>query len=179
VATAVARVLSCDAVVVPMDGFHLANEELVRLGRRDRKGAPDTFDLGGYVSLLRRVRLDPNETIYAPRFDRAVETAVAGAISVPPDVPLVVTEGNYLLLDADGWEHVKPLLDEVWFVAPDESKRIDRLIRRHIEHGKTPAEARAWSLGTDGRKSELIAATRDRADIVVAGDVVPVDPARG
>src|SRR5438309_3286446 len=85
------------AVLVPMDGFHLANDELIRLGRRDRKGAPDTFDAAGYVALLRRLREHAQEVVYAPEFRRQIEEPVAGAIPVPPDVPLIVTEGNYLL----------------------------------------------------------------------------------
>lgn len=174
VATALVRAFAPAAVVVPMDGFHLANDELVRLGRRDRKGAPETFDVGGYVSLLRRLRDPESGVVYAPDFDRSIETAVGGAIPVAPEVPLVVTEGNYLLLDSGGWGEVRPLLDEVWFVAADEDARVRRLIRRHIDHGKTPDEARVWSLGTDGRNSALIAATRDRADVVVTADVVPV-----
>src|SRR4051794_27584098 len=88
------------AVVVPMDGFHLSNAELARLGRASRKGAPDTFDASGYVALLRRLR-SADETVYAPAFHRDLEEAIAGSIAIPPTVPLVITEGNYLLL-ADG-----------------------------------------------------------------------------
>ena len=108
------------AIAVPMDGFHLANAELARLGRRERKGAPDTFDAAGYVALLRRLR-DPvvGEVVYAPAFHREIEEAIAGEIAVPADVPLVITEGNYLLLNGP-WAAVRPLLDEVWFVEGDE-----------------------------------------------------------
>ena len=99
-----------------MDGFHLAQEELVRLGRRDRMGAPDTFDAAGYVALLRRLRAGGEEVVYAPAFRREIEEPIAGAIAVPPTVPLVVTEGNYLLLDGAGWTGVRALLDEAWYV---------------------------------------------------------------
>jgi pantothenate kinase len=170
VAEAISSVLAGAAVVVPMDGFHLANEELLRLGRRDRKGAPDTFDASGYVALLRRLRDERSGVVYAPRFDRSIETAVAGAIPVAPEVPLVITEGNYLLLPSDAWADVRPLLAEVWFVAPDEAVRVERLVQRHIDHGKAPDEARAWVLGTDARNSDLVIRTRDRADVVVTGD---------
>ena len=85
------------AVLVPMDGFHLAQPELVRLGRRDRMGAPDTFDAAGYAALLARLRAQDDEVVYAPEFRREIEEPIAGAIAVPPEVPLVVTEGNYLL----------------------------------------------------------------------------------
>ncbi|MFJ8792998.1 nucleoside/nucleotide kinase family protein [Streptomyces sp. NPDC102462] len=156
------------AVVVPMDGFHLANGELERLGRRQRKGAPDTFDAAGYVALLRRLREPTGECVYAPRFHREFEEAVAGAVPVPAVTPLVITEGNYLLLDDGPWAGVKALLDETWYVATDEETRLDRLIQRHVAYGKPLAQARAWSLGTDQRNADLIAATLDRADLVFA-----------
>ncbi len=155
------------AVAVSMDGFHLANSELVRLGRRERKGAPDTFDAAGYAALLRRLRDPGGETVYAPEFRREIEESVAGAVPVPPEVPLVVTEGNYLLLDTGPWAEVRGLLDEVWYLDPGEATRITRLVRRHVEFGKSPHAARAWSLGTDQRNAELIGRCRSRADLVL------------
>lgn len=163
----VVAALAPDAVLVPMDGFHLADAELERLGRRDRKGAPDTFDAAGYVALLRRLREVPEETVYAPLFDRHLEAAVAGAVPVHPRTPLVVTEGNYLLLDEEPWLRVRELLDEVWFVDVDDELRVERLVRRHVEHGRTPAQAREWVLRSDEANARLVARTRDRADLVV------------
>lgn len=158
-------------VVVPMDGFHLADVELVRLGRRDRKGAPDTFDAHGYVALLERLR-EPHAdaVVYAPAFDRELEEPVAGSIPVAPDVELVLTEGNYLLLgeDHDGpWKRIRALLDEVWFVELPDETRVERLVARHVRHGKDPAAARDWVLGSDEANARLVASTRDRADVVV------------
>ena len=164
--------LAPDAVLVPMDGFHLANAELVRLGRRDRKGAPDTFDAAGYAALLRRLRA-AGELVYAPAFDRGLEEAVAGAIPVPGDVPLVVTEGNYLLLEEGSWRGVRALLDEVWYLDLDEEVRLARLFSRHVAYGKSPDEAQAWSRGPDQRNAAVIAATRDRADVVLDGTGLP------
>jgi pantothenate kinase len=160
-ATAIA--VAVDAVLVPMDGFHLAEAELHRLGRHPRKGAIDTFDAAGYASLLRRLRQPGAETVYAPRFDRHLEEAIAGAIPVAPDVPLVLTEGNYLLV----WPEVRELLDEIWFLERDETERLARLIDRHVAHGRPPEVAAARARGTDQRNAELIAATRHRADLVV------------
>lgn len=156
------------AVLVPMDGFHLANDELIRLGRRDRKGAPDTFDAAGYVALLKRLRQAGPDAVYAPVFNRHLEEAVAGAIHVPPTVPLVVTEGNYLLLDEGPWSGVRPLLDEAWFLEADDQLRVERLVRRHEAHGKEPAQARAWVLGSDEDNAKVVADTRERADLVVS-----------
>jgi pantothenate kinase len=166
-ASTLVAALAPQAALVPMDGFHLANEQLVRLDRRDRKGAADTFDAAGFVALLRRLR-DPDELlVYAPEFRRAIEEPVAGAIAVPRDVPLVVTEGNYLLVDEGPWSAVRPLLDEAWFLDPDEDVRIEWLVARHVEYGKPHADARAWSLGSDQRNAELVDATRGRADLIV------------
>lgn len=159
--------LAPQAVVVPMDGFHLANAELVRLGRRDRKGAPDTFDAGGYVALLRRLREPVGDVLYAPEFDRDLEEAVAGSIAVGADVSLVITEGNYLLLEEGQWSSVHALLDDVWYLDGDDDVRVGRLIARHVRHGKPPSEARAWATGTDARNAVRIAATRHLADLVV------------
>ncbi|GCB43445.1 nucleoside/nucleotide kinase family protein [Streptomyces sp. NL15-2K] len=155
---------------VPMDGFHLADTELDRLGRRDRKGAPDTFDAAGYAALLRRLRRlreKNDEVVYAPGFERVLEQPIAGAIPVPPTARLVVTEGNYLLLDTGAWARVRAELDEVWFCEIDEEERVRRLVARHEEFGKTHEEAVAWVLRSDQRNAELVAATRELADLVV------------
>jgi pantothenate kinase len=155
-------------VVVPMDGFHLLNDDLVRLGSRDRKGAPDTFDVEGYVALLNRVRRQgAREVITAPRYDRAASAPVPDAITVDPGHKLVITEGNYLLLDYLPWSAVSALLDEVWFVDIDEAMRVSRLIARHIEFGKSPEAAVEWVTRSDEANAAIIAATRSRADVVV------------
>jgi pantothenate kinase len=161
-AAMVVEALGDDAVLVPMDGFHLAQPELVRLGIRDRMGAPHTFDAAGYAALLRRLRA-ADETVYAPAFRREIEEPIAGAIAVSPAVPLVVTEGNYLLL----WDDVRPLLDEAWYVEMDEEQRLQWLIARHVAFGKTPEEAEAWVLRSDQQNAAVVEATRDRADLIV------------
>ncbi|MEV0391528.1 nucleoside/nucleotide kinase family protein [Polymorphospora rubra] len=155
------------AVLVPMDGFHLAEAELHRLGRQARKGAVDTFDAAGYVALLRRLRFPDHATVYAPEFRREIEEPVAGAIAVPPSVRLVVTEGNYLLMRERPWDDVRPLLDEAWFLDPDEDERLRRLTERHVRFGRDLAEAAARAHGPDQVNAELIAATADRADLVL------------
>ncbi|MGV9233759.1 nucleoside/nucleotide kinase family protein [Streptomyces nigra] len=159
---------------VPMDGFHLADAELERLGRRDRKGAPDTFDAAGYAALLRRLREEPgDDVVYAPGFERELEQPIAGAVPVEPAARLVVTEGNYLLLGTGAWARVRAQLDEVWFCEPDEEERLRRLIARHERFGKTHEEAVAWVTRSDQRNAELVAATRDRADLVVPATALP------
>lgn len=166
-AQAVADELGGRAVLVGMDGFHLAQAELVRLGRRDRMGALDTFDGAGYVALLRRLRAASEDVVYAPEFRRSIEEPIAGAVAVRSDVPLVITEGNYLLVDQGPWAEVRSLLDETWYVVQDEETRLRRLIARHVEFGKTPDFAREWVMRSDQRNAELIETTRARADAVV------------
>ena len=158
------------AVVVPMDGFHLAQIELDRLGRAGRKGAPDTFDAAGFVSLLGRLRHSvAGETVYAPCFRREIEEPVAGCIAVPSTTPLVIVEGNYLLLDGP-WSGVRPLLDESWFVATPEEDRLSRLLARHMAFGRSRTEAIAWIARTDEPNAVLIRQSRAKADLVVGGD---------
>ena len=157
---------------VPMDGYHLADVELERLGLRHAKGAPDTFDAAGYAALLARLRprdggAGEDGVVYAPAFERTLEQPLAGAIPVLPAARLVVTEGNYLLLETGRWPAVRPLLDEVWFCALRDDVRLARLHTRHVTFGKAPDEAVAWVAAVDEPNAVLIEATRDRADVIV------------
>lgn len=162
--TALGEQLGERVVVVGMDGYHLDNEVLVALGRRDRKGAPDTFDVDGFVSLLRRLRAADEETTYAARFDRSLELAIGSAVPVHRSVPLVVVEGNYLLCEDGGWERVRPLLDETWYLDVPDDERVRRLVARRVSHGDDPDAARRWVHGVDESNATVVVATRDRAD---------------
>lgn len=154
------------SVVVPMDGFHRTTAELALRGWVAERGTPRTFDADGYVALLRSLR--GGGRILAPAFDRSIEEPVPDAIEVGTDVRLVITEGNYLLLDEPPWSAIRGLLDEVWFVEVPEEQRIERLIARHIEYGRTAAEARERvTRGSDAANAALVAATRSRADLIV------------
>ncbi|PQA77121.1 nucleoside/nucleotide kinase family protein [Rhodoferax sp. TS-BS-61-7] len=155
---------------LPMDGFHLAQTELERLGRAQRKGAPDTFDSAGFIALLQRIRQQTaGETVYAPDFNRALEEPIAGAIPITPGIPLVITEGNYLLLEDDGWAGARALLDEVWYLDVDPALRHSRLLARHMLFGRTREEALQWMAQTDEPNARRIEASRHRADGVVTG----------
>ena len=157
---------------VPMDGFHLADVELDRLGRRDRKGAPDTFDASGYAAMLRRLLQDADDVIYAPGFERVIEQPIAGAVPVERPARLIVSEGNYLLLDEPRWRPVRALLTEVWYADLDQDERLRRLVDRHVRFGKDETAALAWATGTDEHNARLITATRDRADLVVPAELI-------
>jgi pantothenate kinase len=156
--------------VVPMDGYHLSNKVLKDLKRADRKGAPDTFDVAGFVSLVKRIRSEHTHNIYYPIFDRAIEESIAAQGVITSATKVVIIEGNYLLHNEGGWEVVNELLDESWMVDVDDDKRISRLISRHIAYGKEPEAAKAWAKGTDEANAQLIERGRNRADFVVAID---------
>jgi pantothenate kinase len=158
--------LAWGAVVVPMDGFHLADVELERRGLRHRKGAPETFDAEGYAALLARVRAR-EELVMTPAFERDLEQPLAGALPVPGSASMVVTEGNYLLLDEPRWRAVRERLDEVWHLRVDPTVRRQRLVARHVEFGKSPGEAEAWVAAVDDPNAALIEAAAERADRVV------------
>jgi pantothenate kinase len=162
--------LGPDAVHLPMDGFHLANDTLDRLGRHDRKGALDTFDGWGFLALLRRVHAETDHTVYVPSFRREVDEPVAAEVAVEPSHAVVVVEGNYLLVDEGPWAQVRDALDDAWFCATPDDERERRLVDRHTRHGRTVEAATAWATEVDGRNAVLIESTRDRADLVVSGE---------
>lgn len=158
------------AVHLPMDGFHLANSTLDRLGLHDRKGAIETFDGWGFVALLDRLRVERGHTVYAPSFHRVVDEGVAGEIAIDDFVQIVVVEGNYLLADGEPWAGARTRFDETWFCATPDAERVARLVDRHTEHGRTPDAALAWATSVDGANAVLIERSRERADVVVSGE---------
>ena len=155
------------AVVVPMDGFHLSNAIIDGTPLRTRKGAIDTFDAGGYLSLLRRLVRRDESVVYAPEFRRTIDEPVAASIAIPAEVPLVITEGNYLLAEQEPWKEVRAQLDEVWFVDTPPALRLSRLVARHVEFGMEPGAAQAWAEGPDETNAVLIQATRPAADRII------------
>jgi len=166
-AIALQQAFASHSQVVPMDGYHLANVELRRLGRADRKGAPDTFDSAGYANLLRRLRKQVDgEIVYAPEFRRDIEEPIAGAIPVLADTQLIIAEGNYLLLNDGRWADVAGLLDDVWYVEVADGLRSDRLVERHQHFGRSREAALAWVAGTDEPNAQLIGATKSRANVL-------------
>lgn len=155
-----------DAVqVVPMDGFHLANSELERLGRRSRKGAPDTFDAAGFVSLLKRIKTqrEGDEVVYTPEYRRNIEEAIAGAIGVRASTRLIITEGNYLLLDDAPWHQVREVVDDTWYLDVPDALRQTRLLARHMQFGRSRSQALDWIVSTDEPNAVRIAQTRKHA----------------
>ena len=155
------------AVVVPMDGFHLGNAIIDGTPLRQRKGAIDTFDAGGYLSLLRRLARRDEPVVYAPEFRRTLDEPVAASIAVPAEIPLVITEGNYLLAEHEPWKEVRAQLDEVWFVDTPQELRLRRLAARHASFGMDQAAAEAWAAGPDENNARLIRATRPAADRII------------
>ena len=166
-----ADAMGASAQAVPMDGFHLAQTELVRQGCADRKGAPHTFDAAGYAALLRRLRSQPSgETVYAPDFRRDLEEPIAGSLAVAADTPLVISEGNYLLLETGAWAQVADLFDEIWFLQVDQALRLERLTRRHMQFGRSREQALDWIAHNDEPNAVLIEASRHRAQRQIVWD---------
>ena len=153
--------------IVPMDGFHLSNKVLKELGRSDRKGAQDTFDVKGFTNLIERIKMDSADPIYYPIFDRSIEESIAAQGVVYPSTRVVIVEGNYLMHDRDGWQEISPLLDQSWYAFLDEDIRVSRLISRHIAFGKDPESAKAWAKGSDQVNAELIEAGVGRCDFLI------------
>lgn len=155
------------SVVVPMDGFHLSQQVARERGVLGRRGAPDTFDPIGYLHLLHRVRTSPWANVFAPRYCREIEDPVAASILVGPHHDIVITEGNYLLLDQHPWDELAELLDFTVRLHLASEQRLERLIRRHTTFGKTPGEAMRWATGSDQANADLVAAASRRADLDV------------
>jgi pantothenate kinase len=158
------------AVAVPMDGFHLSNVELSRLGLADRKGAPETFDAAGFVHLLTRIRAG-EELVYAPAYSRTVHESLGGVIPVRAATPLVVVEGNYLLLPEGPWAAVRPLLDLAVYIDAPNGSRVAGLIHRHLSFGLSDEQARDWVHRSDEANARLVATTRGYADLVLTRTV--------
>ncbi len=160
-----------EAALVCMDGFHLAQQLLDQLGLAEIKGAPETFDASGYVELLARLGREPDGApIYVPEFRRSIEEPIAGAVAVPPSARVIITEGNYLLLDTPPWDRVRSLVTEIWFLDTPETLRINRLVDRHVEFGRTPRAAHDRAAnGSDARNAALVRQSRGRADLILRG----------
>lgn len=155
------------ASLVPMDGYHLSNQQLKNLGLLDRKGAINTFDTNGYVNLLKRINSEIDKDIYFPIFHRNIEESYAADGVVYAKTKLVITEGNYLLASEGGWEQVAPEIDEIWYLKINDELRLERLIKRHQEFGKDLRAAEAWARGTDEVNARLIELTASKADVIV------------
>ncbi|MBF6236263.1 nucleoside/nucleotide kinase family protein [Nocardia otitidiscaviarum] len=155
------------AEVAPMDGFHFSNARLRADGALARKGEPDTFDVEGYVNLLRTVReTPPGRAIAWPTYSRELHEPVPGGV-VFDEQRIVVTEGNYLLLDTGAWAAVRPLLDQSWYLDVPRPIIEKRLVRRHIRGGRSAADAKLKVQHSDLANARLVERTRSTADLVL------------
>jgi pantothenate kinase len=156
-------------VVLGMDGFHLSNQVLHHLERRDRKGAYDTFDVAGFSNVLQRILAETSSSVYVPVFHREMEESIAGELAVEPHIRGVIVEGNYLLFQTGGWEVIRSWLATCWFVDVDPMVRRARLLTRATAtYG--PEAAEQWVRNVDEPNARLIEATRPDADLVVSVD---------
>ncbi|HEY2671997.1 MAG TPA: nucleoside/nucleotide kinase family protein [Rugosimonospora sp.] len=156
------------AVAVPMDGFHLSNAQLARLGLADRKGAPETFDAWGFAALLHRLRRPAaGEVVYAPEYSRVLHESIGGAIPVPAATRVLVVEGNYLLLPSPPWTLARRQLDLVLYLEAATPVRVDALLRRQRARGLAAAAAQDWVYRSDEANAALIGTTKRYADVVL------------
>lgn len=173
VAEGVARTLRAVAgrvvLALPMDGFHLSDEELRKRGTHAWKGREDTFDAEGFARLLARIR-GGEAGFHWPTFDRKRERVVPRGILVDAVPEVAVLEGNYLLLDWGPWAGIRPMLDLVVFLDAPEAVLRERLLRRHMAGGRTPEAAHLKAEETDLPNMRLIRATAARADLTIGGE---------
>lgn len=161
------------AVVVQLDGFHLASNIIEGTELAARRGAIDTFDAASFAVLVERLHAGDEDVVYAPTFERDLEEPINASLAIESHHDVVIVEGNYLLADGRAWERVRACLDEVWYLHSDPELRVPRLVARHIESGKEPSAASAWVERSDEANARLVAATRDRADRVVTVGQAP------
>ncbi|TGD41766.1 nucleoside triphosphate hydrolase [Pseudotabrizicola sediminis] len=154
------------AAVMPMDGYHLDNAILDARGLRARKGSPPTFDVDGLAGDLARVRA-ADRPVILPVFDRELDLARAGAREVGPEVPVILIEGNYLLLEQAQWRDLSPLFDMTVFLDVPEAELERRLIDRWLHYGLDAEAARTRALGNDIPNARLVATTSRAADITI------------
>ncbi|AWB49831.1 nucleoside/nucleotide kinase family protein [Gemmobacter aquarius] len=156
------------AAVLPMDGYHYDDLHLVPAGLRPRKGAPDTFDVGGLYHTLKRIRARDEDFVAVPVFDRDIEIARAGARMIPADVPVIVVEGNYLLLADSPWSRLRPLFDVAVLVDVPESVLRERLRARWVHYGLSEADI-DWKLdGNDLPNGRMVMAQSTGEDFRLA-----------
>ncbi|MEU0690761.1 nucleoside/nucleotide kinase family protein [Streptomyces uncialis] len=183
-ALALAARLGASAAYVPLDGFHLSNQQLALLGLTERKGSEPSFDVWGYVSLLRRVKGESGHTptgdgagtgsgrpahpVYVPDYDRALHEPVAARHVVPPAAQLVITEGNYLACDLPGWREARTLIDLCWYLDSPSALRQERLVERHLAGGRAPTEAHRRVVTNDEPNARLVEESRTRCDRILS-----------
>ena len=158
------------AALLEMDGYHYDDRVLGALGRQARKGAPDTFDVGGLRHMLTRLR-DPSEgAVAVPVFDREIEIARAGGALISPGVRFIIAEGNYLLLDSPPWADLAAMFDlRVMVTASPETLR-RRLTARWQGFGYGPAEIRDKVENNDLPNGRMIAAGSVPAELLFPND---------
>ncbi|MBC9717063.1 nucleoside/nucleotide kinase family protein [Streptomyces sp. TRM66268-LWL] len=167
-ARALVERIGAGAAYLPLDGFHLSNAQLERLGLTARKGSEPSFDVYGYLALLRRVLAETERDIYVPDFDRTVDEPVAARHRVAAGARLVVTEGNYLGCDLPGWREARELMGALWYVDASVDVRQLRLVERQLTGGRTWSGAEEWVRTNDRPNGELVEESRGRADRILS-----------
>jgi pantothenate kinase len=155
------------AVVVPMDGYHYSNEELDRRDLRPLKGIPATFDAQSFIDLIKKLKIESKQSVFCPLFDRSIEASIEDGIEIKPEHQIIVSEGNYLLLDETPWSELRNLFDEIWFIDSTIETLMPRLLARHKAGGRNEEETLAKIESTDLPNAKLIDSTKPRAHRVI------------
>jgi pantothenate kinase len=161
------RIGPAASAILPMDGYHFDNAVITPRGLLARKGAPETFDFAGYRAMLQRLRARADDDVAVPVFDRELDLARAGARIIGPAQRIVVTEGNYLLLETEPWTSLRPLFDLTIFLQVPVPELERRLIDRWIKHGLPSEQAAARARGNDMPNARLVMEQTGLADFVV------------
>ncbi|SCM74166.1 conserved hypothetical protein [uncultured Pleomorphomonas sp.] len=158
------------AAILPMDGYHYDDAVLRELGRLARKGAPDTFDVGGLAHMLKRLAENAEDEVAVPVFDRSIETARAGGRLIPRSTGILVVEGNYLLLKRSPWDQLDGLFDVTVMVQTSPETLRQRLDARWHHFGLAEAEVRRKVDTNDLPNGMAVLAESAAADFYVVGD---------
>ena len=157
---------SHQAVVVPMDGFHLDNAILQERGQMAVKASPQTFDVDGFASLIRRLAESNPAPVYVPVFDRRMDLSRNAAHCVDERHGVVIVEGNYLLLARPGWQQLAALFHlNVMLDVPMETLQ-ERLVQRWLDHGHDPEQARRRAFSNDIPNAQVVVQESSGAHVI-------------
>jgi pantothenate kinase len=159
---------------VPMDGFHKPNEILIERGRRNRKGAPDTFDADAFVAALRQLSTGSAATIRWPGYSHQTDEVIPNAIAVPASAKLIFVEGNYLLLEEEPWSDIRAVVKPIWYVNADRTTLEGRLLKRQKGAGVSIRDAEKHVFESDLLNALQVEGTMFAADRIIQID--PTDP---
>ena len=161
----------CEIQDIGLDGFHYPQRYLdshsmikdgIEIPLRDVKGCPETFDIKKLTEALRIIR---DQNITWPVYDRNLHDVVENQIQISKDILLL--EGNWLLLQEEGWKELKQFCDYSIFITAEEDMLKQRLIERKIQGGLSHSEASEFYERSDGRNVSRVLKHSMQADLIL------------